>query len=107
MADPVPYAAVTALAIAGGHCRTNMYMAASNRLWTAPTRAILGSSLMTPNASLMVGLPPPVPSSFLAVDSALFSPQSKEVSTPPRARNPTESSKGPVGPRDAAANPAS
>mmetsp|Transcript_17709 Transcript_17709/g.33340 ORF Transcript_17709/g.33340 Transcript_17709/m.33340 type:complete len:210 (+) Transcript_17709:314-943(+) len=105
-----PKYCVTAAATAGGHCNTKMYMADSKRDWTAPTEIILGSRLMTLMASPMDGLscfpPPPPPSAWLPLDWALFSFHNHAANNPPAAKNPVDNSKGPVGPRRAAAHPA-
>lgn len=92
--DPSPKAAATARLIAGGHCSTNIYIAASKRLWTPPISMIFGSSLTTWIASLIEGLPVADASSLVAT----FSCHSMAVNKPPIARNPVDNSKGPVGP---------
>mmetsp|Transcript_32068 Transcript_32068/g.42758 ORF Transcript_32068/g.42758 Transcript_32068/m.42758 type:complete len:220 (-) Transcript_32068:540-1199(-) len=97
---PSPNIADTAREMAGGHCRTKMYIAASKRLCTPPTSAILTSPLITSTASRIVG--------FVSGedDSATFSFQRIDVSIPPSTRKRTESSNGPVGPREEAAREA-
>mmetsp|Transcript_22781 Transcript_22781/g.52204 ORF Transcript_22781/g.52204 Transcript_22781/m.52204 type:complete len:271 (-) Transcript_22781:881-1693(-) len=82
--------------MAGGHCSTNMYMAASKSACTAPTRAIRESFLTTSTASMM-----PIfltlPSSSTS-DEATFSFHVKAARSDPSARKTTLSSKAPVGP---------
>mmetsp|Transcript_11042 Transcript_11042/g.25711 ORF Transcript_11042/g.25711 Transcript_11042/m.25711 type:complete len:216 (-) Transcript_11042:506-1153(-) len=90
-----------------------MYMAASKRLCIEPTSIILGSALTTLIASRIVG------ADFSSSDEssspslevsetplATFSLQRRLARSPPRTRNPTDTSKGPLGPRCAAARPA-
>ena len=91
--------------IAGGHCNTKMYMAASNKDCTEPTNIILGSAFTTLNASRIVGCLLCSPSDAVAL-SALFSFQRNDASAAPAIRKPMESSNGPVGPRTPAAAPA-
>lgn len=97
VAAPDPKYLVTAPLMAGGHCNTKMYMAASNNDCDAPTNIIFGSALTTLTASIIVGLdePPEFP--------AVFSFHKKAANTAPMAKNPVDNSKGPVGPRLAAA----
>ena len=105
-------AALTALLIAGGHCNTNIYIAASKRDCTAPTNMISGFEVTSFHASLMVGLlllPPDLFSEeeVSGVDTALFSVQSKLVKAAPAAKKPNDNLNGPVGPLRFAAAPAS
>lgn len=93
--------------IAGGHCKTKIYIAASNNACTAPTSMILESDFTTLTASLIVGFED---SSFsspssLPDDDATFSFHKSEVNSAPAARKTVESSNGPVGPFFAAARP--
>ena len=108
VAAPAPNALATALLIAGGHCKTKMYMAASKRLCTPPTSIIFGSSLITWIASLIEGLldTASLLSSLVLLFCATFSFHKKAASAPPRARKPVDNSNGPVGPRLEAAAPA-
>jgi hypothetical protein len=107
-----PNALATAPVMAGGHCNTKIYIAASNRDCTAPTNIIFGSAVTTSIASLMVGSLLAVPSSSPLSDddvsctSALFSFHRKDASNAPAAKNPMDNSNGPVGPRFPAAAPA-
>jgi len=107
---------VMALLTAGGQLSTKIYMAASNRDCMAPTSMIFGSDLTTLTASRMVGFDE-VSSSFdvaalasllpvLPMPPATFSFHRNDANSPPMIRKPTDSSKGPVGPRDKAAAPA-
>lgn len=89
--------------IAGGHCKTKMYIAASNKACTAPTSMILESDFTTLTASLIVGFEDSSPS--LPDDDATFSFHKSEVNSAPAARKTVESSNGPVGPFFAAAIP--
>jgi hypothetical protein len=83
--------------MAGGHCKTKIYIAASNKDCDAPTNMIFGSSVTTLMASRIVGsLCSP---SEAIVFSALFSFQRSDAKIPPAARNPMESSNGPEDPR--------
>ena len=93
---------------AGGQFRTKMYMAASNIDWMAPTSMILGSDKTTLMASCMLGFESAssidfAPSSSPPPPPAMFSLHIKEARSPPNTRNATDSSNGPVGPRDEAA----
>ena len=104
---PPPKARPTEAAMAGGHCRTKMYMAPSKRAWTPPTSRIRASDIATRAASRMV-TPSPSPSpSPPPATSARFSCHENAARSAPAARKPTESSKGPDGPRLPAANAAS
>ena len=57
---PDPKYWVIAPLMAGGHCSTKIYMAASNKDCAAPTNIIFGSALMTLTASAIVGLDVPL-----------------------------------------------
>mmetsp|Transcript_41371 Transcript_41371/g.41996 ORF Transcript_41371/g.41996 Transcript_41371/m.41996 type:complete len:211 (+) Transcript_41371:569-1201(+) len=102
VATPSPNMDPIAAVIAGGHCNTKIYMAASKSAWVAPTMAIFLSLAIRLNASRMVTLVLS-PSLF----DATFSFQRNEANIPPRTRNTVDSSKGPVGPRVLAAVAAS
>ena len=99
---PSPKAAPTARDIAGGHWSTKMYIAPSKSACAAPTRRIFRSAQATSKASRIVGAPRDP-----SADAATFSVQSSDAASAPRPRKPTLSSKGPVGPRAAAARDAS
>jgi hypothetical protein len=87
-----------------------MYMAASKRDWTVPTNMMFGSAATTRTASRIEGLEVSdveEEDPFALVEtSATFSFQSQAANIPPKAKKTVESSKGPVGPRAAAAAPA-
>lgn len=102
VAAPSPNDFATARLMAGGHCKTKMYIAASKRLWTPPTNIIFGSSLITWIASLIDGLLD-FDTSVASDPLATFSFHKKAVRRPPRVRTPADNSNGPVGPRAAAA----
>ena len=97
---PDPKYWVIAPLMAGGHCSTKIYMAASNKDCAAPTNIIFGSALMTLTASAIVGLD--VPLAF----PAEFSFHKKAAKIAPIAKKPVDNSKGPVGPLLAAAKEA-
>ena len=88
--------------MAGGHCRTKMYMAASKSACTAPMSMIFGSLFTTFIASPIVNFSDCVSSSSdeeSEVLNATFSFQRKVVMMAPRIKNPTDNSNGPVDPR--------
>ena len=101
VAAPDPKTFATPLARAGGHCSTKMYMAPSKSACIAPTVRILRSPRTVATASRTEGPSPAAPA------SATFSFQRRPAASAPAARKPAESSKGPVGPRIAAAAAAS
>mmetsp|Transcript_55130 Transcript_55130/g.130853 ORF Transcript_55130/g.130853 Transcript_55130/m.130853 type:complete len:310 (-) Transcript_55130:701-1630(-) len=86
----------------GAHWSTKMYMAPSKSDCTVPTSRIFLSASITWNASEMVG---PLDSAELMGET--FSFHWNMAISAPMARNTTEISKGPQGPRAAAATPAS
>lgn len=101
---PFPNTFETALEIAGGHCKTKIYIAASNNDCTAPTNIIFRSALTTLIASRIVGS---LSSPLDDLDtSALFSFHKKVERSAPAAKNAMDNSNGPVGPRLPAAAPA-
>jgi hypothetical protein len=85
----------TALLTTGGQFSTKMYIALSNNACIAPTSMIFGSSFTTFTASRIVGLDLPSSPPLLL---ATFSFHISEDRSPPKIRNPTDTSKGPVGP---------
>jgi len=97
--------ALTALLTAGGQLSTKIYMAASNNDWIEPTSIILGSSLTTLTASRIVGFEPASSPPLLTLP-ATFSFHVNAANNPPKIKNPTDNSNGPLGPRDPAAIPA-
>jgi hypothetical protein len=97
----------TAFEMAGGHCKTNIYIAASKNACTAPTKIIFGSCKHNLIASLVESLE----DDSLVLDeesvsicfgvtcrSPTFSFHNTVAKIPPNAKNKVDNSNGPLGP---------